>query len=140
MKVVNEDKVPITTKVVVKQLHYMHIIPRLKWLFLSEETSKQMRWHKLGKCESKYSDTMLHLANGQAWRALDHFDSEFAGDPRSAHLGLLTDGFQSYSTDSSLYSSWLVFVMPYNVPPNKSLKQGFTFLALIIPLRNRRSK
>jgi hypothetical protein len=44
VKVVNEDGASVSTKVVVKQLHYMPITPRLKWLYLSKETVKQMRW------------------------------------------------------------------------------------------------
>jgi hypothetical protein len=40
MKVVNKDGVLVTTKVANKQLHYIPITPRLKWLFLSEETTK----------------------------------------------------------------------------------------------------
>jgi hypothetical protein len=43
------------------------------------------------------------------------------------------DGFQSHSTDSSPHSCWPIFVMPYNLPPNICLKQGFIFLALVIP-------
>jgi hypothetical protein len=43
VKAVNKDGASITTKVVVKQLHYMPITPRLKRLYLSEETMKQMR-------------------------------------------------------------------------------------------------
>jgi hypothetical protein len=43
------------------------------------------------------------------------------------------DGFQPHSEASSPYSCWPVFVMPYNLPPNKYLKQGFVFLALVIP-------
>jgi hypothetical protein len=46
MKVINKDGVFVTIKVAVKQLRYIPITPRLKWLFLSEETVKQMRWHK----------------------------------------------------------------------------------------------
>jgi hypothetical protein len=40
VKVVNEDGVSDITTVVTKQLHYMPIKPRLKRLFLSEETAK----------------------------------------------------------------------------------------------------
>jgi hypothetical protein len=40
VKVVNEDGTSVTTKVVVKQLRYMAITPRLKRLYLSEETTK----------------------------------------------------------------------------------------------------
>jgi hypothetical protein len=63
----------------------------------------------------------------------DCFDLLFARDPTSIHLDLSMDGFHPQSTDSSPYSCCTVFVMPYNHPPDKCLKQGFTFLALVIP-------
>jgi hypothetical protein len=119
-------------KVAVKQLHYIPVTPRLKWLFLSVETAKQMRWHKEGKHDSKDANIMSHPMNGEAWHALYHFDPEFVRDPRSAHLSLTMNGFQPYSTDSTLYSCWPVFVMPYNLPPNKCLKEWFIFFALVI--------
>jgi hypothetical protein len=74
IKVINEDGVSVTTKVAVKQLCYIPITPRLKRLFLSEETVKQMRWHKKGKRDSEDSDIMSHPADGEAWQALDRFD------------------------------------------------------------------
>jgi hypothetical protein len=46
VKVINEDGASVTIKVVIKHLHYIPNTSRLKWLFLSEETVKQMRWHK----------------------------------------------------------------------------------------------
>jgi hypothetical protein len=131
--VINEDGVTVTTKVVIKQVCYIPIMPRLKWFFLSEETVKQMRWHKEGKRDSEDSNIMSHPTDGEAWQALDHFDLEFARDPRSVRLGLSTDGFQPHSTISSPNSCWPVFMMPYNLPPNICLKQGFIFLALVIP-------
>jgi hypothetical protein len=42
-KVISEDAATVTTKVVVKQLRYICITTRLKQLFLSKETVKQMR-------------------------------------------------------------------------------------------------
>jgi hypothetical protein len=92
-----------------------------------------MRWYKEGKQDSEDPDIMSHPTDSKAWEALDHFDPEFARDPRSVHLGLSTDGFQPHNTDSSPYSCWPVFIMPYNLPSNKCLKQGFIFLALVIP-------
>jgi hypothetical protein len=75
---------------------------------------------------------MSHPTDGEAWEALDFFDPEFEWDPRSDSLGLSMDGFQPHNTNSSLYSCWPVFVMPYNMPLNKCLEQGFIFLALVI--------
>jgi hypothetical protein len=98
----------------------MPITLRLKQLYLSEETAKQMMWHKEGKRDSEDHDIMLHPADTEAWEVLDRFDPEFVRDPRSVHLGLSTDGFQPQA--SNLYSCWPVFIMPYNLSSNKCLK------------------
>jgi hypothetical protein len=129
MKVRNEGGDSITTKVAIKQLRYIPITPRLKRLVLSEETVKQMRWHQEGKRETKDPDIMSHPADSEAWQTLDRFDLEFARDRRSVHLGLSMDGFQPHNDDSHPYSCWPVFMMPYNLPPDKCLKEGFIFLA-----------
>jgi hypothetical protein len=52
-----------------------------------------MRWHKEGIRHSEDPDIMSHHADAEAWHALDHFDLEFARDPRSVCLGLSTDDF-----------------------------------------------
>jgi hypothetical protein len=142
MKVVSEDGASVATKVTVKQLRYMSITPRLKLLYLSEETAKQMRWHKEGKHHSEDPDIISHPTDTEAWEALRHFDPEFTRDPKSVYLGLSTDGFQPHNEASSLYSCWPVFIMSYNLLSNKCLKQGFIYS---IPLsfwvlRNQRSK
>jgi hypothetical protein len=109
----------------------MPITLRLKRLYLSEETMKQMRWHKEGKHGSEDPDITSHPADTEAWEALGCFDPEFARDPWSVRLGLLTNGFQPHSEASSSYSCWPLFIMPYNLPPNKCLKQSFVFLTLV---------
>jgi hypothetical protein len=81
VKFINEDRVSVTTKVAVKQLRYIHITPRLKQLFLSEETVKQMRWHKEGKRDREDSDIMLHPTDGKAWQALDILIQNLHGTP-----------------------------------------------------------
>jgi hypothetical protein len=93
MKVRNKDGVSVTIKVTTKQLRYMPITSRLKRLFLSKETTKQMRWHNEVKRENEYPDIMSHLADSEAWQTLDRFDPEFARNTRSVCLGLSTDGF-----------------------------------------------
>jgi hypothetical protein len=81
-----------------------------------------VRWHKEGKRDSEDPDIMSHPADSEAWEALDRFDLEFARDLRSVCLGLSTDGFQPHSEANSAYSCCPVFIMPYNLPPNKCLK------------------
>jgi hypothetical protein len=61
--VINEDGASVTTEVAVKQLHYIPITPRLKWLFLCEEMAQQMRWHKEGIRDSEDTKIMSHLVD-----------------------------------------------------------------------------
>ena len=133
VEVTDDDGEIVTTKVAVKQLRYMPITQRLKRLYLSKETAKKMRWHKEGIRERQDSDIMAHPADGEAWQALDRFDADFARDPRNVRLGLSTDGFTPFNTSATPYSCWPVFIMPYNLPPDMCLKEGFIFLALVIP-------
>jgi hypothetical protein len=39
---------------------------KLKQLFLSKETTKQIRWHKEENCDNEDSDIMSHLGDGEA--------------------------------------------------------------------------
>jgi hypothetical protein len=91
-----------------------------------------MRWHKEGIRDREGVDIMSHPADAKAWHALDRFDLEFTRDSGSVRLYLLTDGFQPYSSDSTAYSCWPIFMMHYNLPPNKCLKEGFIFPTLVI--------
>jgi hypothetical protein len=120
VKVVNEDGVSVTIEVVVKQLYYIPITPRLKRLYLSKETSKQMRWHKEGKHDSKDLNIMSHPADTEAWEALDRFDLEFARDPGVSALTCrrMVSNLTTRPVVSILagqFSSWLTICHPTNV-------------------------
>ncbi len=67
VKVINKDGAHVTTKVVVKHLHCIPIMLRLKWLLLCEEMLQQMRWHMEGIHDSEDVDIMSHPADAEAW-------------------------------------------------------------------------
>jgi hypothetical protein len=48
-------------------------------------------------------------------------------------IGLATDGFSPYNTSASSYSCWLVFSIPYNLPPALCMIYEYMFLCLMIP-------
>jgi hypothetical protein len=63
---------------------------------------------------------MLRVVNGEAWQALDHFDPQFARDPKNVRLGLSSDGFQLTSPIvvsilASEFLSCLTLCRPTNV-------------------------
>jgi hypothetical protein len=123
IEVVNKDSEKVTMKVAHKQLRYMPLTPQMKQLFVSKKTARHMRWHKEGVCEN--DQVMVHLSDSEAWKALDDFDADFARDA--------TDGFSPYNVSAASYSCWLVFTIPYNLPPALCMKYEYMFLCLIIP-------
>jgi hypothetical protein len=128
---VTEDSEKVTTEVAQKQLPYFPITPRLKWLFISKRTMRHMRCHKEGIREN--DGVMGHPSNGEVWKVLDRFDVDFASDERNIRFGLATDGFDAFNTNSTPYSCWPIFAVPYNLPPSLCMKFEFMFLCLIVP-------
>jgi hypothetical protein len=90
-----------------------------------------MRWHKEGIRQNE--KVMVHRLDGEAWKWLDRFDADFASDARNVLFGLATNDFDPFCINSTPYSCWLIFVVPYNVPPSLCMKYEFMFLCLIIP-------
>jgi hypothetical protein len=76
---------------------------------------------------------MVHPSDDEAWKVLDSFDVVFVSDSRNVRLGLVTDGFDTLSTNSAPYSCWPLFAVSYNLPPYLCMKYVFMFLCLIIP-------
>jgi hypothetical protein len=73
-----------------------------------------MRWHKEGEHEN--SNVMVHPSDGEAWKALDNFDPDFARDARNAHIELATDGllFSLRMLHPTLFGRSLLFHKTYH--------------------------
>jgi hypothetical protein len=130
VEVINEDGEKVMTKLAHKQLRYMSLMPRMKWLFLSNKTARHMRWHKEDVHEN--DQVMVHSSDSEAWKALDDFGADFARDARNVCIGLAMDGFTPYNTSAASYSCWSVFAISYNLPPSRCMKYEYMFMCLII--------
>jgi hypothetical protein len=131
IEVVTQDGEKLMMEVTQKQLHYFPIIPRLKRLFISKKTVGHMWCHKEGIHEN--DGVIGHPSDGEAWKVLDRFDANFASYARNVRLRLATDGFDPFSTNSTPYSCWPIFVVSYNLPSSLCMKFEFMFLFLIVP-------
>ncbi|XP_076904800.1 uncharacterized protein LOC143560372 [Bidens hawaiensis] len=109
---------------------YMPIGPRLKRLYMSTKTAKDMTWNHDHKTKD---ESMAHPSDSKAWKHFDLNNPDFANEIRNVHLGLCTDGFNP--NNSNPYSLWPVFLTIYNLPPWMSLKDSFINLSLLIPGR-----
>ncbi|KAH7851731.1 hypothetical protein Vadar_015845 [Vaccinium darrowii] len=102
-------------------------------LFMSSKTASFMKWHDEGRTKD---GCMHHPADSPAWQTFDFQHKEFATDPCNVRLGLASDGFNPFGTMSVAHSTWLVILMPYNLPPWMCMKQPYFMLSLLIPGRS----
>jgi hypothetical protein len=102
IEIINECSEKVTTKVAYKQLYYMPIMPWMKWLFLSKKTTRHMRWYKVDVRENNH--VMVQPFDGEAWKALDDFDTDFTRDAKNVCIVLVADGFTPYNTSVTSYS------------------------------------
>jgi hypothetical protein len=96
-------------------LRHLPLISRIHCLYMTEESAKQMTWHKNGK---RYNpDKMVHVSDGEAWKHFDAIHREKAEEARNVRVALATDVFNPYGMSAAPYTCWLMFVIPINLPP-----------------------
>jgi hypothetical protein len=96
-------------------LRHLPFILRIQRLYMTEESAKQMTWHKNGK---RYNpDKMVHASDGEAWKHFDAIHREKAEEARNVRVALATDGFNPYGMSVAPYTCWPMFVIPINLPP-----------------------
>lgn len=88
-----------------------------------------MRWHKDRRIED---GVLRHPANFEAWKDFDRQHKSFALDSRNVRLGLSSDGFNLFANMSTNYSIWPIFLVLYNLPPWKCMKDPFFMMSLLI--------
>jgi hypothetical protein len=97
---------------------------------MTEESMKQMTWHKNGK---QYNpDKMVHASDGEASKHFDALHREKAEEARNVRVALATDGFNLYGMSIAPYTCWLMFVISINLSPGVRFQRQNIFMPLII--------
>ncbi|XP_049368611.1 uncharacterized protein LOC125833494 [Solanum verrucosum] len=117
-------------KLAIKAMYYLLLIPRLKRLYASNSSAPHMRWHRENR---RPPSVMCHPFDGEAWKHFDRTYPDFAAEPRNVRLGLCADGFTPFSVGAAPYSCWLVFITPYNLPPEMCMTSPYIYLNCVIP-------
>ncbi|KAM3366409.1 hypothetical protein ACQJBY_015685 [Aegilops geniculata] len=89
-----------------------------------------MRWHDEGRTKD---GKIRHPADAECWKDLDARYPDFAANPRNPRLGIGSDGVNPFRSMSSKHSTWLVMLIPYNLPPWICMKETSLILSMIIP-------
>jgi hypothetical protein len=73
-----------------------------------------MTWH----AQNKNIDGMVrHAIDFFKWKFVHERWFEFAMEPRNVRLGLAIDGVNLFSEKQSTWSTWLVVLFNYTIPP-----------------------
>ena len=89
-----------------------------------------MRWHKE---ELVRDGKMRHPTDSLAWQHVNSEFKDFASGPRNVRLGLVADGFHPFGMLNVAYTTWLVILIPYSLPPWLCLKQPYWMMSMLIP-------
>jgi hypothetical protein len=73
-----------------------------------------------------------HVPDSKAWEHINATFLDFANEPRNVRLGLAIDGMNPFGEKSNTWSTWLVLVLNYNLPPWLVTKKFFFLLFFII--------
>jgi len=90
------------SKVPEKVVRHLPFLPRLQRLYMTEESAKQMTWHKNGK--RYHPDKMVHPADGDAWKHFDNMNPVKAMEARNVRVALATDGFNPFGMMAAPYT------------------------------------
>ena len=101
-------------KVPSKVLRHFPLIPHIKHMFRCKEIGSLMSWHADNKSTD---DTMRVPSESPAWKHIDSKWPMFEREPRHLRLGLGTDGVNPFGLRSTKWSTWLVVLVNYNIPP-----------------------
>ncbi|CAH9069914.1 unnamed protein product [Cuscuta epithymum] len=85
----------IRKKIPHKRARYFPLSLRLKRIYASRHTARDMRWHK--EVRKEEIGVLRHPADGKAWKHFDGLYPEFAEDSRNIRMGLASDGFNPFS-------------------------------------------
>jgi hypothetical protein len=75
---------------------------------------------------------LRHPSDGKQWKHFNAKFSEFGDEARNVRFALSTDGMNSFGDLNSSYSTWLVILTIYNLPPCLCEKRKYLLLTMII--------
>lgn len=113
-----------------KVLRHFPLVGRLTRMFRSPVQAAAMTWHERPQVQD---NLMRGPSDSPQWAFINNLFSSFAADARRLRLAIATDGMNPFSEKRSVYSTWPVVLLNYNVAPWLTMKRYFIMLSLIIP-------
>jgi len=113
-----------------KVLRHFPIIPRLRRMYRTPYILELMVWHSKNH---NSNGLVCHPCDSKAWNHVHYMWLDFAQEPWNVHLGLVTDSVNPFKLHRSMWSTWLVVLLNYNLPLWLTIKKFFIILVLLMP-------
>jgi hypothetical protein len=122
-------------KMPVKVLRHFPLIPRLQRMFCSPSISKLILWHSENRSNRDGRDNLvMHPCDSKAWRHFhENMDNTFGDNARNINFALAANNMNLFKQTWSMWSTWFVTLLNYNLPPWLCTKKFFILLGLLIP-------
>ena len=113
-----------------KILRHFPLHARLRRMLRSPLQAESMTW---AARDVQGDGLVRHLSQSKHMLDIREKEPEFCSDPRRLFLALAADGMNPFSEKRSVYSTWPVTLMNYNVAPWLTTKRYFVMLSILIP-------
>jgi hypothetical protein len=89
-----------------------------------------MKWHQDNR---SHNGLHRHAGDSKAWAHIDSTWPQFVVDPHNVQLGLALDGVNPFGNQLTTWSTWLIIIFNYNLPPWLTTTKFFLVVVLLIP-------
>jgi hypothetical protein len=123
-----------------KLFSYMPLIPRLRALMSNSEYATRLRYRAHDHAKARQPGNTTDIFDGLHYRSLlgrhvvieeEEYAHTFFSDERDIALGFATDGFAPFKKRK--YTSWILLVFNYNLPPDERFNKNNTLCLGTIP-------
>ncbi len=113
----------------VKGLRHFPIVPKLQRMYRSPTLSQLMLWNS-HNCS--LDGMVKHPCDFKVWKHVHDLYPSFAIEPKNVHLALLVDGVNPFKLSCSIWSTWPLLLLNYNIPPWLTTKKKFILFSLLV--------
>jgi hypothetical protein len=106
------------------------LFPRIYRMYNMPFQASYMLWHH----HYRSTNNMVRFAaDSKLWKQINEDWPDFGAEPRNIRFGLATDGVNLFSMKHSMWSTWPVMLLNYNLLPWMTTKKYLIILSLIMP-------
>jgi hypothetical protein len=124
------DKEDKKRKIPALVMWYLPVIDHFKHVFSNPRYAKLVRWHSEKRREN--DKEIWQLVDGTQWKKFDLQYPKFGAESRNIRFDLSTNGMNPFGENRTVYSTWPVILVMYNILTWLCHKRKYLILSILI--------